>query len=418
MLEGREMYGDVIPIPREELISEWRSDPGAIIQQAEESEMELAPFLEVRGQPTEEDHGPITERLLEATGIRMEDSPRGHIPSTPLSRLPGINPNPSEPEGHLVNAYLDQRCNDVLLTGERSINSISGLTTNSVWRPYYDEPAFRQPQIAPAFDFRNIIGRFRTISDDQYRLNKRTNAKAEQQMQKAAESTLPDVFVLDREDKAYKLIEYRAGIEATDNFLRGSDVRASDVTNAVEEIAIGHRITLLRDAAMVITTDTPSGNDYAIGTATLAGVPHVAGNLEYPFFVQWLTDFGTAYKCDCIVGNQNSITNLKLMSLSAGDNLTLGSWATLPNSNIVDFNGGMMDLGFGWIDSDSDTGFKNNKLWGFQKATSLIFVQRRGMNQDETQRDAGMRTMTRWFGTQSRFISMDTNGMRSITFGT
>ena len=106
MLEGRKTYGDVIPMEREELINEWRSDNGlAIVDRAEEAGMELAPFLEVSGPPTQEDPGPITERLLEANGIRMEDSPRGHIPATPLSRLPGVTPKPDEPIGHLVNAF-------------------------------------------------------------------------------------------------------------------------------------------------------------------------------------------------------------------------------------------------------------------------------------------------------------------------
>ena len=211
------------------------------------------------------------------------------------------------------------------------------------------------------------------------------------------------------------MLNYRAGIEATDSFLNASDVRASDIVNAVEEIAIGHRIVLLQDAAKLIVSKTPSGTDHNIVVSgTKAGVAHVPGSIGYPHWVEFLTGFGTAYRGDCVIGNQSSITALKLMSMTAGDNLTLGSWANFPGSNITDFNSMMSELGYGWIDGVTE--LSNTKLWVFNKATTLIFIQRRGMTQDEMERDAGTRTVRRWFGTQSRFMVMDTNGMKTISF--
>ena len=104
------------------------------------------------------------------------------------------------------------------------------------------------------------------------------------------------------------------------------------------------------------------------------------------------------------------------MSITDGENLSLGSWSMLPNSNIVDFNGDMMNLGYGWVDDDTSTGFKDEKLWVFQRATTIGYVQRMNMDQDELERDAGLEITRRWLGTESLFCEIDTNGMRSFDF--
>ena len=61
------------------------------------------------------------------------------------------------------------------------------------------------------------------------------------------------------------------------------------------------------------------------------------------------------------------------MSVTGGANLTFGSFAMVPGSNVVDFNAGMQDLGYGWVDDDTATGFTASKLWVFDVATTLVF---------------------------------------------
>ena len=371
VLHGLDGEGLIIPCTRDYLLSEWRSDPNAVIQKAREAELPLDTYLRARAGPTQESRGSTAEWLLYNDGVRMNDS--FDIPSTPMKYLPKIGETGTRAQ--LMAAYWDERYNDALLCGTRAVNTLGLIERNTVWREIYEEFPFRQPQIAPAFDFRLILGFARRIQENEYRLNKLVNEKGEQVMQITAEGTEPRLFTMARTKQLFEMTKYRAGIEATDDFLRNSQVRVSDITNAVEEIGIGHRIMLLRDACKLITDKTPATNDYASGTGnrqTIAGVKHVKGKVSYAHWTDFMTRFGTAYRGDCAIGNPNSITALKLMSITDGENLSLGSWSMLPNSNIVDFNGDMMNLGYGWVDDDTSTGFKDEKLWVFQ--TCLLYT--------------------------------------------
>ena len=104
------------------------------------------------------------------------------------------------------------------------------------------------------------------------------------------------------------------------------------------------------------------------------------------------------------------------MSITDGENLSLGSFAMLPESNIRDLNGDITDLSIGWVDKDNSTNFTVNKLWTCQRETTLGFVQRTGMDQDETVNDPELQTMQRYFSTESLFCIMDTNGMKYYDF--
>ena len=420
-------YGGVIPTTRDELLEEWRHDPSAVIQQSEEFEGTLDGFLTERAGPSEESPGSTSEWLLYNEGIRMVDT--FNVPSTRMSNLPDIEERANDPVAHLMNAYWDERYQEALFTGERAANSLAPIESNTVWRPIREEMPFRQPQIAPAFDFRKILAFARQIPEDQFRLNRMTNAKGEQMMQVIAEGTEPQLFELTRSKDLWEMESFRAGIEATDSFLNDPQVRAADITNAVEEIAIGHRIVLLRKAAKLIT-GTTALSDFPAASATsrnytqtgdIAGVSSSAGKVSYAHFSDFVTHFGTAYKPDCVIGNEKSIVAFKLMSVTEGDNLTLGSWAMLPNSSVEDFNGDMLSLGYGWIDDPStnqvDTGLTNEfRLFAFQKATTIGFVQRMGMDQDEIERVPGPRKVRRWLGTESLFCRIDPNGVGQYNF--
>ena len=413
-------FGGVIPTTRDAVLEEWRSDPQAIIDQAAEAVLPLDAFLTARAGPSEESPGSTSEWLLYNSGVRMVDN--FYVPSTQMSVLPNIEERATEPIAHLMNAYWDERYNETLMTGVRAANSLATIQTNTVWRPIREEMPFRQPQIAPAFDFMNILGFARRIPEDQFRLNRMTNDSGEQMMQVLAEGTEPRLFELARSSDLWEMTEYRAGIEATDGFLNDPQVRAMDITNAVEEIAIGHRIILLRAAVKLITETSLTGNKAYVSKGTeIGGVKHTMGKVSYPHFTDFITRFGTAYKPDCVIGNEKSITAFKLMSISDGQNLTLGSWAMMPNSNVMDFNGDMMSWGYGWIDDNSTnktaTGLTDEfKLWAFQKATTIGYVQRMGMDQDEIERVPGPRKVRRWLGTESLFCRIDPNGVGTFDF--
>ena len=405
--------GLIIPSTRDVLLQEWDSDPNAVLQKAKECELPLDSYLNARAGPSAESPGSTCEWLLYNQGVRMNDT--FDIPSTQMKYLPKFGETGTR--ARLMMAYWDERYNDSLLCGTRAVNTLGLIERNTVWREIYEEMPFRMPQIAPAFDFRMILGFARRIRETDYRLNKLTNAKGEQVMQVLAEGTEPRLFEMARTKQLFEMTEYRAGIEATDSFLNDPGVRASDITNAVEEIGIGHRIVLLRTACKLITDKTPSANvTTRASQGAIAGVTAAAGEIKYPQWVEFMTKFGTAYRGDCVIGNPQAITNFKLMSMTDGDNLTLSSWASIPGTNTVDFNGDMMDIGYGWVDADSATGFSNNNLWVFQRATTIGYVQRMGMDQDELERDAGPRITRRWLGTESLFCEIDTNGMRRYDF--
>ena len=99
---------------------------------------------------------------------------------------------------------------------------------------------------------------------------------------------------------------------------------------AGNQIAIGHRIILLRDAAKLTTSRTLAANNTESG-GSIAGVNHTKGKVSYAHWVDFMTKFGTAYRGDCALGNPTSITALKLMSITDGENLSLGSWSIRSN---------------------------------------------------------------------------------------
>ena len=410
------VYGDVLPTTRADLLAEWESDPTSVLQKAREADMPTDSYCNARAAPTAESPGSAVDFLLYNSGARMVDT--WNVPSSKMDDLPTIIPEQGakvEPLAQLMNAYWDEAYNYTLMTGKtKAANSLSPIESQTIWRPIREEMPFRQPQISPAFNFMDILAFSRRIREDQYRLNKWANKSKEQMMQELAEGTEPRLFELERAKQQFDMTSYRAGIEATDSFLNDPQVRASDITNAVEEIAIGHRIILLRKACKTIVDATPSSQVFNAKTGVdnpYLGVTYAQGRMDWPRYTFFRTKSGTAYTFDCCIGNEQSIISLENMSITDGTNVTFGSWTMAPNSNIRKFNGSDMSLGYGWVDKDAETGFADNKLWFFQRMTTLGFVQRMGMDQDELERVPGPRKVRRWLGTESLFCEIDKNGM-------
>lgn len=411
------VYGDVMPTGRIDLLSEWKSDPQAIMDQARESDMPTDGYCNARAAPTPESPGSAVDFLLYNSGVRMVDT--FNVPSSKMDDLPDIIPEQGakvEPLAQMMNAYWDEAYNRTLMTGKKAATSLAPIETNTIWRPIREEMPFRQPQIAPNFNFMKILAFSRRIREDQYRLNKWANKSKEQMMQELAEGTEPRLFELERDKKQFEMIDYRAGIEATDSFLNDPQVRASDITNAVEEIAIGHRIILLRKACKTIVDACPTGNVFNAKTTLVEnpylGITYAKGRMDWPRYSYFKKLSGSAYNYDCAIGNEKSITSLENMTVTDGTNITFASWTMMPNSRVENFNEDEISLGYGWVDKDAETGFADDKLWFFQKMTTLGFVQRMGMDQDELERVPGPRKVRRWLGTSSLFCEIDPTGIR------
>ena len=417
-------YGDVRTIPIDQLVEEWKSDAPGILDQARQVNLQLNEFLNLRAAKDPEDPRslcPVPHLILENVGIRVESSAPGRDDTTRIGDLPDIGGESQDPLSELYTAYLDDVYREVLLSGRRALTALTSLQAGSQLRPYYDEMPIRYPEIAPDFDFRNVVARIRSTREDVYRINRLDNEAADNMMKVEAEGAEGKIVKLIRSSDEIQLLLYRLGYEISDSFRHSAGASAEDVRDGVVRIAIGQRILNLYRMGVVIRTGTPTAtanNVEASAQGTIGGVAHTAGEIKYPLFLDFTSSFGPAYQCNVVIGNRQSVNTLRTMSLSGPDNVTFGSVISLlPNANFVDLNGGMMNMSFGHIDNDDQTGFTGSKLWCFDRDTTLVFVQRPAMDQDELQRDAGRMTTRRWFGTSSNFGILDNTGMKTYAFG-
>lgn len=405
----------IVPVTRTRFLEEWRSDPNAVIQRANETDLTLDGYASVRSPASPESNGNAIDYLLFNEGIRMIDTI--NAPSSLLDDLPPLYREDNakglsnDPLARLMAAYLDSRYLDSFIKGTRAAD-LSNLVVDSYWRPTAQERPIRSPQRRPGFNFLEVCAFTRGIRGDKYKVNRLTNLTSETNMAAQAEATLGELAELGRSEHETTLVEYRKGIEWTDNFANDPTARAADLTNAVEEIGIQHRIANLGLMGKTVKDNVPSNNTYAAGT--VAGNAHVAGKIEYPQYIHFVKLFGDAYMPNVALGTRDAITNLELMPMGTGD-VTFGNWQLIPNSNINSLNDQQSMLNYGWI-SNSATGFIDTELFMLQRETSLIFVTQLGMDQNEIERDAGQRKTRRWLGTSSAFAVYDPEGMRRMTY--
>ena len=413
-------------ISRNEMLDEWREDPERVRQEADDAELELHAYLRARAPASEQSRGRSTaEWLLFHEGFQLEDV--GDIPASRIGKKQGVDIDPQKGErmndiSALLCAYWDERYNRTLLTGKRTQRaaSLSTQTVGSPWRRQYDEAPQRSPEIAVGFDIMRVMAYSRTISEDKFRVPQWRNATGEQMMQNIAEGTEPRLFEITRRITEVTMENYRAGIEATDAFLNDSQTRASDITNAVEEIAEGHRIAILAQFGKLLKESVRADHTYTPSVGDkLGGITFATKELTYPFVRRFFKEFGTAYRPDVIIGNTNAILDLELMSMTGGDqNLSFGSWTLIPNSGIENLNGDLTRLSYGEIDADTITGFTDWELFAFQRNRAFAFLQMRGMDQDEMERVAGRRMTRRWLGTRSAIAPLDLYALRRMVYGT
>ena len=264
------------PISRDEFLEEWRSNPDEVIKQAKKAKLSLEGYAAARSPASKESPGSAIEYVMYNHGIRYADDLNGS--TTRLDQLPELDPQGRDPDPivRVVNAFLDECYYHTLFTGERAIANLSGLTVQGGWRPYADSPKYRVPQIAPGFNFMEVVGFSTGIRDDRYRLRQWANKSTEQVMQALAESTVRETFELTRATKDITFTNWGAGIEWTDDFANATETRLSDITNAVQEIALGHRIAELQRICKALSDNVNAARTYNSTGKTVAGVTGVA----------------------------------------------------------------------------------------------------------------------------------------------
>ena len=410
MLSDRQLADRVMPTTRGKLLEEWESDPKAIIDRARDSKLPLDSFLNAYSPPSRVSPAGATEWLLFNNDIRTVDTP--YQKSSLVTDIPSAWERGSDPKAALLSAHWDEKFFNAVMTGERTVNALAPMASNTVWNPIVNEQPYVLPRLAPPFRLTDILGMSRRISDPTYRLNKITTKSSEMQMLDSAESTLPQFYELGREFEDFKMRTKRLAVEATYEYLSGP-VRVTDITRSIEGVGILYQDALLREGIRLIVSKTTSGTTAG---GTFAGIKHVQGKVSFGHWKKHLTSFGTAYRCNLVLGNPDSITKFWLMSITDGENLSLGSFAMLPETNIRDLNGDITDLAVGWVDKDNTTNFTVNKLWTCQRETTLGFVQGTNLDQDETVRDPELRTVQRYFSTGNLFCILDENGMKYYDF--
>ena len=415
----------VKPIGRGEYYEEWLADPQAVFDRADEANLTLDSYNRVRSPASAESPGSAAEYILYNEGIRVADT--FDSDSSPLDDLPEIAPGPDapkrkEPIVRQLEAYWDECYSRTLFTGttttERNVASVSNLTAGGPWRPYADEPPVRTPDVGPDFNFLDVVAYTRRISGTKFRIPERKNPASEQLMQVLAEATPPRLMELTRGIREVTLLEYGAGIEASDKFLNDNQTRVSDITNAVEEIALRHRQTLLSELGKLVKNSRPTDNNYVTSASpgSVQGTAHVAGRLLYPFWQKFVNDFPAPYNPDTTIGNPDAILGLDLMSLTGDDNLTFGSWGLIPGSGVRKLNRDPLRMNYGSINNNTVTGFINTELYTWQRARGVVYVQQIGADQDETQRIPGAAKVQRWMRTTAGLGILDPECIRSITF--
>ena len=404
----------VLPTTRGAFLDEWRENPQKVLDRADDAELTLQGYADARSPASEDSPGSAIEFILHNEGIRMNGGLS--LPSSRIKELPDLDPQKGSelhPMARAAIAYWDEIYTNALVTGVRAATaSTSNLTPDGGWRPFYNARKTPSPLIAPGFNFMEVVAYTDGINEDKYRVRRLTNATTEQMMKQVAEGTAPKLFELSRAKEDVQLKNYRAGIEWTDSFARDPQTRLSDITRAIEEVAIGHRIELLVDLGKTVKDNVKA--TYITKGKVIAGQTIDGGVLVYPSWNVFLKQFGDAYTANVALGTGVAITALELMSMTADENITYGSWKLLRGSGVRSLNGDGEDVDHGYING-SGTGFVDTSLYAFQRETTLVFVMRLGMDQDEMERSAGSRKWRRYLGAMSAFAVADPE-IREIDF--
>lgn len=317
-------------------------------------------------------------------------------------------------DSHLDMAYWKSLISGTKTTGMgvseslfKNLNQLGGISSGSVLNPKFEATFIRAKLFGPSIDFRRIVGDIEYITEENYNLNKDNNKDDERAMEEYPEGVVPKIMTLEYSEENLTFKRFRGGIRATYDYLNSNQTRVSRIRNAIEEIAIYHRIKLFEMIVKAIKDALPSGN---IGSAKA---------LNWTNWRDFVKGFGSMYSADvmlCKTAESTKWENMSVFNTTSGLATISQLIATNPQfvSNPYILNNNPVIPEYGWYDG-AGAGLQDNKYLTFDRDRSSKLVFQRGSDQDETVREAGPQVITRYLSTKAGAFVPDANGIREYT---
>lgn len=423
-------------IERDDLYKKWESKDGfqEIKGQAIENNVTVGQQLEAESPTDPQKHKySSVDEILFRRGYDLYDESDGYILSSPMKAFGSwtqANDVPYTEEANdrlLLDEHLGKSYASTLITGVKtknlelvkSLHSIGGLETGTVFNPYYDAPIMRAKLFGPAIDYRRIVGDIVRIRENVYKLTKYNNDPDERKMDRMAEGASPRMMELDYSEDTLRFELFRKGIEATYDYLNDEQTRVSMVRNAIEEVAEQHRIAIFE---MVVTEI----DEAHISTNAMTASGGVDGKITLSQWLRFRKTFGPMYSPDIVLGRGNEITQFEMMFMHLGGQTPeaaashdLGYTShPIPANSMLYSNPRLLNNvptipEYGWYDDLDDVLLQNNLLC-FDRERSSRLVFQIGSEQDETQRHPGPRVVQRFLATKAGVEVPDPNGIRKF----
>lgn len=420
-------------LDRDELFKKW-SDPGWRKEKLEQAEVKsdqrqpLANILEDASPANKDNPSTAVDFLLYNRGFNLYDtqiSLSSRMKEFGKWKEEKIDLSKDENSDiALLNAHLDQSYFTAVITGQRTkslgimesmyknLNQLGGILPGNVLNPIRETPFMRAKLFGPAIDFRRIVGEIEFITEETYKLNKDDNEEGERKMETYPEGVVPKLISLDYSDDTLTFQKYRTGLQASYDYLNSSQTRVGRIRNAVEEIAIYHRIALFELITKTIKDALLPGTDYRVDKSA-------SGKVSWTIWRDFVKLFGPMYSPDIMLCKTEESTEWETMSIpTASGSIPVGQLASVTNfgDNPYVLNNVPMIPEYGWYDGQG-AGLEDNKFLTFDRDRSSVVVFQRGGDQDETERSPGPQVVTRYLSTKAGAHCPDPNGIRELQTG-
>ena len=394
-------------------------------------------ILENHSPATAENPSPAVDFLLHNRGFNVYDkqftvSSRMNAFGDPWKHRTYDKMDPGLSDLVLADSHLDMSYWRTLISGKRTkglgitesifknLNQLGGIDAGNVLNPVREGTFFRGKLFGPSIDFRRIVGDVEFITEETYKLNKDTNEDDERRMETYPEGVVPKIMSLEYSDESLTFRRFRGGVRASYDFLNSNQTRIGRIRNAIEEIAIYHRIVLFE---MVVETI-----HNALVDSDLSNKRTRSATMTWSAWRDFVKSFGAFYTPDIMLCRSDASTIFESVAMSTTANpvsmITIGQFAaTAPalNANPYILNNTPVIPEYGWYDQLDDKVFDTDAAIHdylvFDKDRSSVIVFQRGSDQDETEREAGPQIITRYLSTKAGCHCPDANGIRTFRVG-
>ena len=344
----------------------------------------------------------------------------------------------------LADAHLDMSYWRTLISGRRSkdlgilesvfknLNQLGGIDAGNVLNPVREGPFFRGKLFGPAIDFRRVVGDIEFITEETYKLNKDTNDDDERRMETYPEGVVPKIMTLEYSDESLTFQRFRGGVRASYDYLNSNQTRIGRIRNAIEEIAIYHRIVLFEMVMEAIFNGL--ADHFENDTTARVYRQNATGNppLTWNVWRDFTKGFGAFYSPDIMICRSAASTIWESMAMTTNpaggvtshQGVTVGQFVATSqnlNSNPYILNNTPLIPEYGWYDALKQSVLQSTNNYHeylvFDRDRSSIIVFQRGSDQDETEREAGPQIITRYLSTKAGAYCPDNNGVRMLAFG-